>query len=157
MVKTLLNKYSAMPKLQYQTLVARQQKEWAFLNDLFPTILLESKYSNTSASNAADLYLLASNAFKDLSYPERAYNISLIDYTSLKGYQGGELNIGDSILLNADEYYDQEDDIKRSLAQFLYITDINYVLRNDAEISITVNAIKHQDKLIKRLAKLIRL
>ena len=123
---------------------------------MFPTILLESSYSNDTASTAAELYFFASNAFKDMAAPERAYNIALIDTQHLKGYQGQELKIGDSIAINSGEYYNGEDDIKKSLSQFLFITDISYNLRSDSDLTLTVNSIKYQDKLIQRLAKLIR-
>ena len=93
---------------------------------------------------------------KDLSQPERNYNISIIDLASLSGYEGQELCIGDSILLDADDYYEEYDDIKTTLSQYLFITDISYTLRKDSNISLTVNSIKYQEKLIQRLVKLIK-
>ena len=95
-------------------------------------------------------------SFKDLSYPEKGYNISLIDIDNLQGYQGQELRIGDGILINADEYYEENDIVKKGISQYLFITDISYDLRKDSDISLTVNSIKYQDKLIQRLAKLIK-
>ena len=114
-------------------------------------------------------------AFKDKQKPERSYNISLIDAyntvqiktqeesdrwsnnkTSWTDYRGQELKIGDGILVDVEEYYDTPDNIYQDLSQYLFITDISYDLRKDSDINITVNTIKYQDKLIKRLAKLIK-
>ena len=89
--------------------------------------------------------------------PERGYSISLINnIDQFYGYKGQELKIGDSIRLKANEFYDGFDDISSSLNQLLFITDIKYNLRKDTDINLTVNAIKYQDKLIQRLAKLIQ-
>ena len=74
----------------------------------------------------------------------------------MKGYSGQQLRIGDPIKVNADEYYDEYDDVKEALKQYLFISDLSYNLRSDADIGITVNTIKYQDKLLQRLVKLIK-
>jgi hypothetical protein len=100
---------------------------------------------------------MAQWAFKDYTSPESNYNITVIDPNTLKGYKGQELKIGDGIEIDADELYDNfQSDIYQSLIQYLYITDINYDLRNDDNIQLTVNSIKYQDKVIGQLIKLIR-
>jgi hypothetical protein len=71
-------------------------------------------------------------------------------------YLGQELKIGESILIDAEEYYDDPDDIYKSLSQYLFISDISYSLRKNSDIQVTVNTIKYQDKLIQRLVKLIK-
>ena len=131
-------------------------KIWSSLYREHPGILLEGVYSSDSATTSEELYQMALLSFKDLSYPERAYNISVIDVASLKHYHGQELKIGDNIALNQKEYYDEYDDLSKSLSQFLFITDISYSLRSDADINLTVNTIKYQDKLIQSLARLIK-
>ena len=75
---------------------------------------------------------------------------------SLKGYKGQELVPGQGIQINANEYYDENDSIYNALKQYLFITDVSYSLRNDADINITVNNIKYQEKLLQSLVKLIR-
>jgi hypothetical protein len=78
------------------------------------------------------------------------------DNVGYKKYQGQELKIGEGILLDVDDYYDNYDDIYRSMSQYLFITDISYDLRRNDNVQLTVNNIKYQDKLIQRLAKLIK-
>ena len=80
----------------------------------------------------------------------------MIDIHSLTGYIGQELKPGQGILLDASEYYDEYDDLYAALSQYLFITDVSYSLRSDADISITVNSIKYQEKLLQSLVKLIR-
>jgi hypothetical protein len=123
----------------------------------YPSILIEGKYENTDATTSADLMTMAKYAFKDLSRPEREYSISIInDLKDFINYKGQELHIGDPIQVASREFYNQFDDIRISLDQLLFISDIKYNLREDNNISITVNAIKYQDKLIQRLVKLIK-
>jgi len=103
------------------------------------------------------LLQLAQYAFKDYSQIESNYNITVIDPWTLSGYAGQELKIGDGIEVDANELYDdQGSDVYKSLIQYLYITDINYDLRRDDNIQLTVNSIKYQDKVIGELVKLIR-
>lgn len=129
---------------------------WNEIYTNYPGLVLESQYSNENATTSTELFTLASYAFKDLSYPERKYNISVIDINSLKGYYGQELKVSDSILLNVGDYTDQYDDLRTAISQHLYISDISYTLRKDDDIQLTVNTVKYQDKMIKKLARLIR-
>lgn len=140
----------------YEQLMKKHQMIWRKLYANYPSVILESNYSNTDAIDSQGLYLAASNYFKDLYNPERQYNITIIDVNHLKGYSGQQLRIGDPIKVNADEYYDEYDDVKEALKQYLFISDLSYNLRSDADIGITVNTIKYQDKLLQRLVKLIK-
>lgn len=141
---------------EYQNTKKKHDDIWKKIHRKYPGIILENVYKNDAATTSLDLYKLSKNAFKDLSYPEKGYNISLIDIDNLKGYQGQELRIGDGILVDASEYYEENDIVKKGISQYLFITDISYDLRKDNDISLTVNSIKYQDKLIQRLAKLIK-
>ena len=82
--------------------------------------------------------------------------MSVIDYYSLLNYKGEELKPGYGIQINANEYYDENDDIYTALKQYLFITDVSYTLRKDDDLNITVNSIKYQEKLLQSLVKLIR-
>ena len=99
---------------------------------------------------------MAQLAFQDYMSPEKEYNITIIDVQALEGYHGQELHIGDGILLKASDYYDAVDETYRALNQYLFISDINYSLRQDTDIALTVNIIKYQDKLLQSIVKLIR-
>ena len=139
----------------YENLIAEKQNLWRDLYNVYPSILLESKFSNENAMSSEELLQMAKLYFKDLSQPEKNYNISLIDTSLLDGYKGQEIKIGDAIQLQIEDYYDDLDDIYEILSQFLFITDLNYSLRQN-NISVTVNSIKYQEKLLQSLVKLIR-
>lgn len=156
MFKYLKNYFSNKKLDNYEKIKTRHDEIWDNLYQHFPGIVLETTYSNNDATTSNDLLVLAKHYFKDLSQPERGYNISFIDVATLKGYQGQELHIGDAIQLDAEEFYDEYDNIKRTLSQYLFITDISYDLRKDSGIQLTVNSIKYQEKLIQRLVKLIK-
>ena len=147
----LNNKLSEYNKYQKQ-----HQETWTQLYKQFPSILLEQKYQNEDATNSLELLQMAQLAMKDFNNIEREYGITTIDTFALKGYKGQQINIGDSIALNAEELYTGFDDIKESLKQYLFVTDINYTLRQDTDVNLTVNKIKYQDKMIQQLAKLIK-
>lgn len=140
----------------YVKALSEQQSIWKDIYTSYPGLILESQYSNEDATTSTELFTLATYAFKDMSRPEKQYNISVIDVNTLKGYYGQEIRISDSIALQADEYTDNYDDLRTAISQFLYISDISYSLRSDDDIQLTVNTIKYQDKMIQKLAKLIR-
>ena len=154
--KILKSKYRNQSLTNYEQTLMQHNRVWDTLYRNFPGLILENVYSNESATTSNDLYILSKNAFKDMSYPENGYTLSLIDVDMLSGYHGQELHIGDGISINADEYDPDNQNIKHALSQYLFITDISYDLRKDSDVSLTVNSIKYQDKLIQRLVKLIK-
>lgn len=154
--KFLRDNFEEQQLVDYEAALGEHNRIWDNLYKFFPGIILETTYSNPDATTSQDLFTLARNHFKDLSKPERGYSISVIDAASLSGYKGQELRIGDAIQLDAEEFYDEYDAIKKTLSQYLFITDISYDLRKDSDIQLTVNSIKYQEKLIQRLVKLIK-
>ncbi len=64
---------------KYEQLMKKHQMIWRKLYANYPSVILESNYSNTDAIDSQGLYLAASNYFKDLYNPERQYNITIID------------------------------------------------------------------------------
>ena len=124
--------------------------------------MLESEYSNDKLYRSSDgsinktYLLLAKQYFKDLSYPQYTYNISVIDYADLQGYTGEELHISDSIRVDAAKYIkDSTLDIYKALQEYLFITDISYTLRQENTLSLTVDNVKYEDKLVNILASLV--
>ena len=153
----ILKSYESLPMTEYYRLKKEHDAIWS--NDIFQHfgyLVLENYYKDEKSTTPQELYQAAINAFRDYAQPERQYNLTLIDIASLQGYKGQELRIGDAIQINASEFYNEYDQIFNSLSQYLFITDINYNLRNATDISVTVNAIKYQDKLIQKLVKLIK-
>ena len=132
-----------------------QQQMWRYLYDHYSNVLFEKSYTNSDATTSEELYDAAMNELLDTTIPERSYNMSIIDWHSLKGYDGHELRIGDPIKINADELYSDKDFVYQSLSQLLFISDISYTLRDPSSLSITVNNVKYSDKLINRLVSLI--
>lgn len=158
MVKVLLScNYSSYTPTLYTLAQEEHNQIWAQLYSQYSHLLLEQSYTNENASTSEELLRAAQYALCDLTQVESNYNIVVIDPWTLKNYQGQDLQIGDGIEVNAQEIYDDHDsDIYKSLIQYLYITDINYDLRRDDNIQLTVNSIKYQDKVIGELVKLIR-
>lgn len=140
---------------QYEELQEKKENLWRSLYTNYPSILLESKFSNKDATTSEELYKLASLYFKDISQPEKQYNIGLIDTSLLDGYSGQEIKLGDAIQLKVEDFYTDLDDIYELLSQFLFVTDIGYKLRENT-FNVTVDSIKYQEKLLQSLVKLIR-
>lgn len=156
LLKYLYEYYKNRPMDTYYGLQKEHEKTWRKIYREYPGLLLEGNFTSDSATNSKDLLFLAKNAFKDLSNPERNYSLTFIDISSLRGYEGQRLEIGTSIQLDVNEYLEEYGDLSQALSQFLFISDISYDLRKDSDINLTVNIIKYQDKLIQRLAKLIK-
>lgn len=136
-----------------------QQKHDAIWNRIYNTygnVILENSYSNSTAVNAEELYVAASNYFKDKAAPEKQYNISVIDIYSLKGYNNQKIQVTDQIRLAGQDFYDEMDELKDLINQPLFVSEISYSLRSDGDIKLTVNTIKYQDKLIRKLVSLIK-
>lgn len=153
----------------YELLLQRRDDLWRSFYEEYPYLFLETSYSNDSATTSEELLIMAKYAFEDQKYPEKSYSISLIDLVqdvetldnndgtyNPKYYRGPELHIGEGIKISAEDYTQDRDDIYEALSQLLFITDISRDLRNDGDCQLTVNTIKYQDKLIRRLAKMIR-
>lgn len=149
--------YQNYDPIQYRQAQEEHDAIWRQIYIKYPNLIYEQSYTNEDVTSSKELLTMAQWAFKDYTQPESNYNISVIDSNTLKGYKGQELSIGDGIEVNATELYDDAgSDIYKSLVQYLYITDINYDLRQDDNIQLTVNSIKYRDKVIGELVKLIR-
>ena len=152
----ILNKrYQDCPQNQYFFFKEQQQALWRKIYQKYNFLILEKTYKNDTAATSTDLLKLAQFAFKDYSQPETNYNISIIDLASLSNYDGSEVRIGDGIRIQSNEYYELHDDVFRDLSQYLFVTNISYDCRKATDISLGVNAIKYQDKLIQKLISVL--
>lgn len=162
----ILDKYKEQTVWNYQRWLEQHNLIWQTLYNNYPNVILENKFTPEDASNSWEAYVLSKNAFKDLSYPEKDYSLKVINSTQLLmidnsgsnwvKYADKELTIGEAIAINSNDLYKNFDEVKRSLQQYLFITDISYTLRNDTDVQLTVNIIKYQDKIIRRLVNLIK-
>lgn len=152
----LKNNYVTNNLLQYEGIKEQKENLWNKIYTDYPFLMLEDNYTYTLATTSEELLKMAKLVFKGKKQPEKGYSVSIIDTKNLEGYIGQELKPGQGIEINASEYYDENDDIYKALSQYLFITDISYSLRDDTNISITVNSIKYQEKLLQSLVKLIR-
>ena len=152
----LKNLYKDDPTTEYTKAKEEKERIWNNIYLNYPYLMLEENYSYNLATSSSELYKMAQLIFKGKKEPEKGYSLSVIDYYSLMSYHGEELKPGYGIQLNANEYYDENDDIYRALSQYLFITDVSYTLRKDDDLNITVNNIKYQEKLLQSLVKLIR-
>ena len=140
----------------YTQLQEKKKDIWVNLHHMYSHLFFEGVFEYPTATSSEELYNMSMYYFKEKSKPEVNYSITVLDAYSLKGYNGEELRVGHPILVDATEYSFEDWDIKKSIDQYLFITDISYSLRSDTNISLTVNSIKYDDKLIQKLAKLIR-
>lgn len=148
--------YTSRELTTYNDLLISKQQKQQQIYHRFPGVLLEGTYTNDKATTSEELLRLARLAFQDQRRPERGYTLTINDLASLQGYHGQSLRIGDPIRLHALEYYDTLVNVSDALNQYLFISDISYTLRSDSAISITVNNIKYQDKVMQRIVRLIQ-
>ena len=141
---------------EYDKAQKKHDAVWNRIYNTYGNAILENSYSNSTAVNAEELYIAASNYFKDKAAPEKQYNISVIDIYSLKGYNNQKIQVTDQIRLAGQDFYDEMDELKDLINQPLFVSEISYSLRSDGDIKLTVNTIKYQDKLIRKLVSLIK-
>ena len=141
---------------EYDKAQKKHDAVWNRIYNTYGNVVLENSYSNSTAVNAEELYVAASNYFKDKAAPEKQYNISVIDIYSLKGYNNQKIQVTDQIRLAGQDFYDEMDELKDLINQPLFVSEISYSLRSDGDIKLTVNVIKYQDKLIRKLVSLIK-
>ena len=161
MFNILKNKYSNRNISEYESIKQERDLLWQSIYAQYPFLLLESHFSNELATTSKELLKSAQLSFKNNKEPERGYSIGMInknriEANKLGGYKGQELKVGFGIQIDANEYYDEIDDVYKALSQYIFITDLNYELRKDTNISITVNSIKYQEKLLQSLVRLIK-
>lgn len=152
----LKEQYYELPMTQYLQLQKQHDHLWQTLYNKYQFMVLQNKYENETATSSRELLQMAQYAFKNLNKPEAEYSLSILNASELKGYYGQEVRIGDGIKIDAQAYYNEYDQIYNSLSQYLFISKISYSLRNPIDISLTVNDVQYEDKIVQRLVKLIK-
>lgn len=156
MLYKLLHEVRLDTVVEYEKAQKKHDAVWNRIYNTYGDVVLENSYNNSTAVNAEELYVAASNYFKDKAAPEKQYNISVIDIYSLKGYNNQKIQVTDQIRLAGQDFYDEMDELKDLINQPLFVSEISYSLRSDGDIKLTVNVIKYQDKLIRKLVSLIK-
>lgn len=156
LVHILLNKYYPQELTELKEVTEDHNNIWRELYKNFGNYLLENSYTDSLATNSEDLYNATMAFFKDQCAPEKSYDLSIIDIYALKGYTGQEVKVTDQIRIASQDFYQELDELKDILDQVLFVKEVQYKLRSDTDIKLSVNIIKYQDKMIKRLVKLIR-
>jgi len=159
--KILREQYRELPMTEYYKYKEQHDHLWNTLYNKYQFMILQNSYKNENATSSLELLQMAQYAFKHQSNPEAEYSISVLNSADLKGldghsYYGQEIRIGDGIKVDAQAYYNEYDQIYRSLSQYLFISKISYSLRNPIDISLTVNDVQYEDKIVQRLVKLIK-
>lgn len=149
-------RYNIDELLNYNELLTKHNNLWEKIYQEYPNIILEEDYSNSDAASSSDLIRGAQYYLKQYYQPETQYDITTINKEDLTG-PGFVPKIGQGIEINPSYYQSISSKIfSDALKQYLFVTDISYTLRSDSDIKLTVNSVKYSDKLIQRLATLIR-
>lgn len=156
LLKKWSQRYNINEMLNYNRLLKNHNDLWKEIYLNYPNIILEEVYSDSDAISSNDLLKGARNYLRQYYQPENNYDVSIINRGDLEG-PGFVPEIGQGILMNAS-YYAQiaSRNFTSAIQQYLFVTDISYTLRSNSDIKLTVNSIKYSDKLIQRMAKLIR-
>lgn len=151
-----LNRYTSADTTSYDSAKQAHYKQWKILYENYGNFLLENSFTDSESVTSEALYDAAMAFFKDKEIPERQYGITVIDINSLHGYRGQQLKVTDQIRIATADFYPDLDQLKNVLDQPLFINQIEYSLRSDSDIKLTVNTVQYQDKMIRRLVKLIK-
>lgn len=154
--RILKEQYRELPMSEYTKYQKQHDHLWNILHNKYQFMILENSYTNENATSSLELLQMAQYAFKSRINPEAEYSIAVLHTSELKDYYGQEIRIGDGIKIDAQQYYNEYDQIYRSLSQYLFVSKITYSLRNPIDISLTVNDVQYEDKLVQRLVKLMK-
>ena len=146
---------SEIKSTQYREAQKQNKEFWIELYNNYPAVFLEATYKNELATTPELLYSAAFNKFQELSNPEPEYSITAIDLKNITGIDLYQLELGDQIRIEDNLIEQKPDQLKRLLQQRLFISKIDYTLRSDDNIKITVNPVKYDDVLLERLVKLL--
>lgn len=140
----------------YETYLNNNKKIWQQIHKDYGMLILESSFTSDNAVDSKSLLQQAMAYYKDYEKPQTKYSLSVIDIAHLDGYTTIPIAIGDQVALVARSFYDEEDYIKQLLEERLFVNEISYELRKDSDITLGVDTISYQDKLISKLVKLIK-
>jgi hypothetical protein len=128
---------------------------WKNLYADYPGIFLETNYNNTTALTELQLYTEAKAQFDILSNPTPNYNLGLINDFVLNGQYYTNIKISDQLRINYIENTSLQDELNQLLLKPLYISSINYNLRDSSNIKVSVIFAKATDLMFKRFAKIL--
>ena len=156
LLKKWSQRYNIDEMLNYNRLLKNHNDIWKEIYLNYPNIILEEVYSDSDAISSNDLLKGARNYLRQYYQPENNYSVSVINRSDLEG-PGYVPKIGQGILIDPTYYVKRSSkNFTSAIQQYLFVTDISYTLRSNSDIRLTVNSIKYSDKLIQRMAKLIK-
>lgn len=148
--------YDIDEMLNYNKLLTKHNNLWEEIYQNYPSIILEDNFSDSDAVSSNDLLKGARNYLRQYYQPENDFSVTVINRSELTG-SGYVPSIGQGILVDPTYYSNlTSTNFSSAVQQYLFVTDVSYTLRSASDIKLTVNAIKYSDKLIQRLAKLIK-
>lgn len=139
----------------YKAALTNRDAIWLELYQKYSNVIIENYYEDTTATTAELLLENARTKFELLSRPEPTYNLAMIDIYNLNNAGLNKIEITDKILLDSKVIEDKPGELQQLLNEQLYVSSINYNLRSDAEINLTVNPVRYDDVLLKRFVKLL--
>lgn len=141
---------------EYNNLVANNKAIWKNLFKEYGMLLLETSFTSETATSTEELYNEAMTYYAEYEKPEKTYSLTITDISVVKNYISSIISVGDQIALDYNEFYQEEDDLKDLLQQHLFINSIKYNLRKDSDIQYDVTTTSFYDKLLSKLANLIK-
>jgi hypothetical protein len=147
----LTSKY--IPISEDETIIARfnakqieKQNFWFDLKKDYREYLREGYYENTIESNSFNLYLQGLLVSKEHFSPQEDYSLSYINSSDLVGINLKAISVGDFIKIRGEKL-----GILNSSQNELQVVSISENLRNDKDVSLTVNKIRRNDILVQKL------
>lgn len=128
---------------------------WTKIYEKYGHLIQENYYEDSTSTTPELLLENARIQFEFLSKPEPNYAVSIIDIYNIDNTGLNKIEITDQISIESDIIESKPNEIRRLLSEKLYVSGISHDLRSDADISLIVNPIRYDDKLIKRLVKLL--
>jgi hypothetical protein len=147
----LTTKFSSI--LEEDTIISRfndiklkKQKFWYDLKKDYGQYLVEGYYENTIESDSLNLYRQALLISREHFAPQENYSLSYLNSSDLVNININPIFVGDFIKIRGEDL-----GILNSASNELQVVAISEILREENNISLTVNKIRRNDILVQKL------